>query len=631
MPVVVWDSAGLPHSSHYTDIYRSASAGVDQGLAQAQQVFLAGCQLLDDGEPSLWQGQPHWCVLENGFGLGLNFLATWQTWRNTSQRPQRLHYVATESHPVSAADLLRSSRPWPELQAFTRALSDQWWGLLPGIHRLSFEAGAVVLDLAVGDSLLALQQLQLQADSVYLDGFDPRCNPDMWSSPVLSELARLSRPGARWATWCVAGEVTSKLAALGLEIGKRPGLAPKRECLQAVWRGRPLAPLPLPLPLPLPATTASGDRQSVVCVLGAGLAGASVARSLAERGRTVQVIDAQGPAAGASGLPAGVFSAHTSGADQALARLTRMGLRHTLARLGQLERGIDWDSSGLDEQLLDRRAHRQPPSDAALCRLWYKNAIDLDRWRQDWWQMQPLGWCQPHAGWVQPKPLIQKLLDHPLIETVFGWRIAQMQSRPSGWHLIDDRQRSLSVGHELVLALGSASNSLLNDLGLHLPIQAVRGQISLGSVPQPKPGSWPTRPCNGDGSLLPELPIGGVNTWLIGASFDRSRDHALYLKADQQRDALRWQRMHPDCAAHLPPLSQWQAWSGVRATTRDRLPCLGLLPVTHDNRLSLICGLGARGLTLAGLCGEQVAATLCDTPMALPASLRQALRHDREG
>ena len=68
-------------------------------------MFLTGCGLL--AEPPTWAGRAQYTVLENGFGLGVNFLATWAAWRADPQRPARLHYVAIERYPARAADLLR--------------------------------------------------------------------------------------------------------------------------------------------------------------------------------------------------------------------------------------------------------------------------------------------------------------------------------------------------------------------------------------------------------------------------------------------------------------------------------------------------------------------------------------------
>jgi tRNA 5-methylaminomethyl-2-thiouridine biosynthesis bifunctional protein len=118
------------------------------------------------------------------------------------------------------------------------------------------------------------------------------------------------------------------------------------------------------------------------------------------------------------------------------------------------------------------------------------------------------------------------------------------------------------------------------------------------------------------------VPLKGADHWLSGASFDRSSDQPLILDSDHDLNAQRWQRLSPESVALLPARDSWQAWAGVRATVRDRLPWVG--PV-HSMGLWVLAGLGARGLTLSMLCGEHLAARMSGTPDPIPASLTSAL------
>ena len=53
------------------------------------------------------------------------------------------------------------------------------------------------------------RDLRLAADALYLDGFSPAKNADMWTPQLMRALARLCAPGATVATWSVAGAVRS--------------------------------------------------------------------------------------------------------------------------------------------------------------------------------------------------------------------------------------------------------------------------------------------------------------------------------------------------------------------------------------------------------------------------------------
>ncbi len=235
-PPVAWDEQGAPYSPRFGDRYRSEGLDGLGGLAQARHVFLAGCQLCEaDGSPmpsSAWADAPRWRVLENGFGLGLNFLATWDLWRRDPRRPPVLVYEATEAFPPTAADIVRGAQAFEALGPLVHALT-RHWSQLQERGALALENGAVQLHLHVGDALPTLRGLSTGVDAVFLDGFDPKLNPAMWSPELMQAVARLTRSGGMAATWCVARAVRDALHDAGFEPERRAGLPPKRHCLRA--------------------------------------------------------------------------------------------------------------------------------------------------------------------------------------------------------------------------------------------------------------------------------------------------------------------------------------------------------------------------------------------------------------
>lgn len=122
---------GVPVSTLYGDVYHSESGG----LGQAQHVFLTG-----NGLPQRWQGRDSFTVCETGFGLGVNFIALWQAWRQDPARCRRLHMVSFEAHPFRRADLavMLANLPTAERRLGAQLL-DVWPPLTPGLHRLEFE------------------------------------------------------------------------------------------------------------------------------------------------------------------------------------------------------------------------------------------------------------------------------------------------------------------------------------------------------------------------------------------------------------------------------------------------------------------------------------------------------------
>ena len=238
-----WRADGSAYSPHYQDIYRSRSGA----LAQACQVFALGCNL-----PAAWSGRPRHQVLETGLGLASNFLATWALWRQDPARCDLLHYTGIESDPPEPSDLLRNAAllaqeadhlpcpvgSWPDLQAMAQELAAVMQAR-PGLQTWNLDGGRVQLTLACGEVEAMLASLQGQDpgfNAVYLDGFSPRRNPEMWRPAVLEAVTRLCAPAARLSSWCVAGHVRRCLKAAGWQARREPGLPPKRQRLAASLR-----------------------------------------------------------------------------------------------------------------------------------------------------------------------------------------------------------------------------------------------------------------------------------------------------------------------------------------------------------------------------------------------------------
>ncbi len=152
---------GTPYSDTFKDVYHSSTSG----LGQSRHVFWTGCECARHFETHANLG-----ILETGFGIGLNFLSTWNE-RNQTFPENQLHFISVEKFPFTRADLARLHEAFPELAPLAAQLQAQWPDLVPGLHRLSFEHGRVTLTLGLGDALELLPQINARVDAFYLDGF----------------------------------------------------------------------------------------------------------------------------------------------------------------------------------------------------------------------------------------------------------------------------------------------------------------------------------------------------------------------------------------------------------------------------------------------------------------------------
>jgi tRNA 5-methylaminomethyl-2-thiouridine biosynthesis bifunctional protein len=604
---VEWASDGTPRSARFDDIYRSATGG----LEQARHVFLQGC-----GLPAAWAGLPHWRVLEAGFGLGLNFLATWRCWKDDPQRPRMLHYVSIEAWPVAAADLVRSAQAHPELQPLADELALQWWGLTPGFHRLAFEGGQVLLTVCIGDVQAMLRELDFRADSVYLDGFEPQRNPEMWSLGTLKAVARLCRRGAGLATWTSAGQVRRDLLQCGFQVGRTEGLPPKRHSLRGTFD-------PAWAPKGLDDSDATfAERRCVV--VGAGLAGAAVAASLARRGWQVEVLDrASQPAAGASALPAGLMAPHQSPDDNPLSRLTRTGIRMTLQQAEHLlVAGDEWQLTGALEHRLDDT--RAAPDLGDMGSPWTRDADDVHK-SQALLAPADTAWWHERAAWIKPAALVRAWLAGPGIAWRGNTRVHRLHHANGQWQALDASDRVLAQAPMVVLAAAYGSAPLLSG---RVELHPVRGQASWAPR-RPGDDPWPAAPLNGHGHLLPAVPLDQGLAWLTGSTYGRDDADAAPREDDQRANLERLGRLLPDLAARLAPAfaaGEVRSWTGTRCASADRRPLVGEV----EAGLWLSTAMGSRGLSFAALCAELLAAQLHGEPLPLPRKLAEALSVRRQ-
>lgn len=306
---------GTPFSPVFGDVHHATHGGP----AQARHVFLGGNDL-----PQRWRDRERFVILETGFGLGLNFLATWQAWRTDAWRCRRLHFISIEKHPLAAPDLAVAQQAWPEFSGLAATLRQHWPPLTPGSHRLHLDDDRVILTLVFADAASQMREVDAAVDAFYLDGFAPASNPEIWSLPVCKALARLAAPGATIATWSLARPVRDALAAVEFDLERRPGFAARREMLVGHFRSRRPERRPPP-----------GERRAIV--IGAGIAGSTVAHRLAASGWQVAVLEqAAAPGQGASGNLAGMLRPLPSPDDNRISRLTRAGYLATRALLQAL-------------------------------------------------------------------------------------------------------------------------------------------------------------------------------------------------------------------------------------------------------------------------------------------------------
>jgi tRNA 5-methylaminomethyl-2-thiouridine biosynthesis bifunctional protein len=576
-----WTDDGAPRSQLFDDVYFSKL----DGLAESRAVFLEGCAL-----PEAWQGRQAFVVGELGFGTGLNILALLDLWRRTRAIGARLHIFSIEAHPLTAEEAGRALGAWPELDDLTTLLIERWPRRARGFHRIDLPELGATLDLAIMDAAEALAEWTGAADAWFLDGFAPDRNPGMWSEAVLAGVAIRSAPGARAATFTVAGAVRRGLAAHGFAVEKRPGFGRKKQRLEAVFPGPP----------------ADEPRRPTVAIVGAGIAGAALARAFANLGLRPVVIDAGAPGSAASRNPAAMVMPRLDAGSGPIGAL----YAQAFARAADIY-------SALPTAVIARgvvQVEAEPKDAGRFDRIAASDLFEAGRVRR----LDGTAVSQALAETDLPGGLdfVEGLVVEPAL-VLDAWlagaevrqaNVAALLREGTGWRLLDRDGASIVRADVVCLAGGAHVGVLIRDL-TRAPLQPVRGQVSHAACDQrPDAAIW-------GGYAIPTRD--GV---LFGATHDRDDTGADVREDDHARNLDMLAQGRPALTAALRG-QLLTGRAGIRAVTPDFLPLAGA--AEGAERLFLLAGLGSRGFCAAPLLAEHVAALALGAPSPLPRSWQE--------
>ncbi|MBO9543806.1 tRNA (5-methylaminomethyl-2-thiouridine)(34)-methyltransferase MnmD [Caulobacter sp.] len=547
---LVWREDGLPQSSLYGDVYFSS---VD-GLAETRAVFLTGCGLPERFAKTFVVG-------ELGFGSGLNIAALLDLWRREKPAGAKLRIFSIEAHPLERDEAARILAHWPELGEAAQVLLDHWPGRARGFHRVDLPGFDAVLDLAVMDVIEALEAWDGAADAWFLDGFSPALNPAMWREEVLAAVARRSAPGARAATFTVAGAVRRALQAAGFEIAKRPGFGRKRERLEA-W---------------LPGERAIAPPPETLAIIGGGIAGASLARAARAEGLSVTVVDdPEGVAA--SGNPAALVTPALDAGGGPRAALYAQALARAAA-LYEAEPGA----------VIARGVTQLAASERDPVR--FAKVAQQDLFEPGAMQATETGLTMASSLVIQPSVITTAWSGE-----VAHRHVAKLERGNDGWRLLDEAGDLIVRADRVALAGGISTADLLP-----LPLKPVRGQASWTDAPASAPTAF-------GGYAVPTRD--GV---LFGATHDRGETATDVREGDHARNLDTLAKGLPALAASLADKT-FEGRAAIRATTPDRMPLAGIT----EGGLLVLTGLGSRGFCLAPLMAEHLVARMLDLPSPLP-------------
>lgn len=646
---------GTPFAKQFDDLYFSDTLG----LEETQHVFLQHNQL-----PARWydwQGT-HFTIAETGFGTGLNFLVTLARFANLRAEgtigPFNLHFISIEKFPIKKTDLVLALSRYPSLAEYCQSLIRQYPPNVAGCHRLTFLNGSVTLDLWLGDVHDVLPQISATpeglVDSWYLDGFAPSKNPEMWTSALFTQMARLAKKDCRYATFTAAGLVKRGLAAAGFSVEKAPGHGQKRHNLCGKLQEKTALAWPKPYyarPAFQPAKQLNYllDKPRIA-IIGGGLAAANCAYALSKRGLQADVYcQDTALAQGASGNHQGALYPPLTTVVNSGSHIHAQAFLYAkrfYTELAQQNAQFAHQWCGVIQIAFNDKAHER-----------YKKLIEQGNWSTDlvsWLTPAqatelsglPMPYAAlyfPDGGWINPPDLVNGLFQQAGTRIITNNKLLSLERHDACWRLTFNSR--LNVEADIVILATGSDFADVSQLA-PLPLRGVRGQVEYIHSSEELAG-LNTVICH-KGYLTPAHQ--GLHT--LGSSYKKADFSTEYRMVEQTENLALQQKSLSRCNWVAELSLQQNGRAAIRCSTADHLPMVGALPDVsaqtqdlwdlykalpaghyplakdHAN-LYLLNGLGSRGLTTAPLMSEVLASQICHEPMPLSSSLLDALNPNR--
>ncbi len=648
-----WTADGQPVSDQFGDVYFSK----ENGLEETRYVFIKQNNLAE--RFAKMKPDSLFTIGETGFGTGLNFLAVWAFFNQFAHKAARLHFISAEKYPLSYADIKKASLLWSELNNYTEALIKQYPKVhTQGYHHLSFDGGRVMLTLIFDDATSAFSSLNGYADAWFLDGFSPKCNPDLWTQPLFNAISNHSHNATTCATFTASGAVKNGLTKAGFTVTKIKGFGKKRHMLHGYYNPVTVQNKPTNCLNKKPKKWLVRHQEKVInnkqaIVVGAGLAGCSTAYALVRRGWKVTIVDkSSNIAGGASGNLQGALYLRLSGTDTLLSKLLVQCYMYSLTLIESLlhhERSRSWEIPGLVQSCFDEQeAKRQfKILSREYPEAFVRAASEDELSRLAGIAADKRGLLFGQGGWVRPPALCCALTAH---ENIVFKEKHTVSSLTAG---IDCWQVQCAEGHLLsapvvVLANSHAVNSLLPKH--NFPLRKIRGQVSY--LPETKSSSRLNQVVCGKNYIMPA--IGGLHT--TGATHQFHDDDTSVRISDHAENLYNLKKQFPAIYHALScetlELTELLGRTGFRCSAPDYLPIAG--PVadaylfkrqfaglsknakaefndlpTYLSGLYINVAHGSRGLITCPLAGELVAAYIENEVLPVSTEVMEGLHPNR--
>ena len=496
---------------------------------------------------------------------------------------------------------------------------DDWFEDLPGVHRAQSRADAVTLTVVIGKR--SASSIEADIESLAADMM------------VKADLALVRDLGQPVDAFVCHGALVVEPQRMQVRVAVQVRSAEVDERSKG-WLSSEASP----------RTSLPGARR--VLVVGAGIAGMTLAAVLCDHGFEVTVLDSRAPL-GNDGVHQGHLAAAltpvVSADDNIRSRLSRAGALMADRLWKGLPQPVGWRCGALQLQR-PVSAKRQADLEQVA------TGLGLPEWAQwvDAGQASALagqslsrGGLWLPGGWVVRVPDLLQTLGQRQGLTLLKAHVHHLTRQAGLWCVVDENGDVIERAPVAVLAnaadaLGMLLRSGLNMAAYHedvgvkrlLSMHRLAGEITL--IPAADLDQGPRCIVGGDGYVLP-----AVDGWCVsGGTYVRDVAGAdMFAQVSEVGRVQNVQRVaslldRPNLTDKIKEVGQLPGWAGWRAVVSGRLPVVGLVPTQADLYL---CTAGAsRGLTWASLQAHLIADHLLCRGPALERSLLASIAPQRE-
>ena len=396
-------------------------------------------------------------------------------------------------------------------------------------------------------------------------------------------------------------------------------------------------------------------QQRRAIIIGAGIAGCTIAYKLAHRGWQVALLDAeQTVAAAASGNARAVLYARTAQQRSSLADFHEAAFHYATRFYKDLDdklptheanKGLSEGLIGmlkLDEQLSDEMLALNPEA-YSRCNVSAEQASELCGI-----STAHKGIYYPESGWLDPVTICESLTKHKNICFYGKSKITALHNTKSGWIVeCDDASSPTNTleADSLIITAGQVSHQF--EQSAWLPLRAMRGQTT--ALPVSSDSSqlsmavcqrgYVTPANNGKHSIGATYAVKDNNPEVENADHQTNIDNLLTMLSEHSpwKDTLHSQLLEP-----------LEGRVGFRCVAPDYLPIVGPIPAAETFKQQFAClkkdakqtpsqmaaleeglyvstGFGSHGYTTAPLAAEILLAQIEGGPMPIGDKLRQSI------